>query len=267
MLDVLAQVRADRVVAVIRASRVADPVELARTLAQAGIRCVEFTFTIPGAADALRAASDDGTAVVGAGTVVDEPTARTALEAGARFLVSPACTPDVAAAGRESGVPVFLGAFTPTEVVAALAAGAAAVKLFPAEPLGPSYLKQLRGPFPDVLFVPSGRDRRTQRRRVSRGGCGGRLRRRRPRAAGARRGGSARRDRPAGAFVRRGGPLSSQLAQEEFDRGERGATDCLDRRRARVRAQDDVVELEERRAVRRLAREAVEPRAAEPAGP
>lgn len=156
MLDVLAQVRADRVVAVIRASRVADPVELARTLAQAGIRCVEFTFTIPGAADALRAASDDGTAVVGAGTVVDEPTARTALEAGARFLVSPACTPDVAAAGRESGVPVFLGAFTPTEVVVAFAAGAAAVKLFPAEPLGPSYLKQLRGPFPDVLFVPSG---------------------------------------------------------------------------------------------------------------
>jgi 2-dehydro-3-deoxyphosphogluconate aldolase / (4S)-4-hydroxy-2-oxoglutarate aldolase len=154
-VDVLAAIRSDRVVAVIRGERVADPAGLATTLAGAGIRAVEFTFTVPDALEAIKAAVASG-AIVGAGTVRDERQARDALGAGAQFLVSPACLPEVARVAREGGVPVFLGALTPTEVDAALKAGSTAVKLFPAGIGGPRYLRDLRGPFPDVDFVPSG---------------------------------------------------------------------------------------------------------------
>jgi 2-dehydro-3-deoxyphosphogluconate aldolase / (4S)-4-hydroxy-2-oxoglutarate aldolase len=154
-VDVLDAIRSDRVVAVVRGERVADPAGLAATLASAGIRAVEFTFTIPSALEAIEAASSSG-AIVGAGTVRDERQARDALAAGARFLVSPACVPEAALVAHEAGVPVFLGALTPTEVDAAVKAGTTAVKLFPAGLGGPRYLRDLRGPFPDVDFVPSG---------------------------------------------------------------------------------------------------------------
>jgi 2-dehydro-3-deoxyphosphogluconate aldolase/(4S)-4-hydroxy-2-oxoglutarate aldolase len=141
------------VVAVVRATRVADPVGLAKTLAEAGIRCVEFTFTIADVLQTIEAAASSE-ALVGAGTVLDAGQARRAIDAGARFVVSPTLEPALVEAAR--GIPVFLGAFTPTEVMAAHRAGATAVKLFPARLGGPSYLRDLRGPFPSVSFVPSG---------------------------------------------------------------------------------------------------------------
>jgi 2-dehydro-3-deoxyphosphogluconate aldolase / (4S)-4-hydroxy-2-oxoglutarate aldolase len=155
-LDVFAAIRADRVVAVVRAERVRDPAGLAVTLSSAGIRCVEFTFTTGGALDAVAAAAGVPEAIVGAGTVVDATQVSDAVAAGARFVVSPACIAELGPPCRELGVPLFLGALTPTEIAAASAAGATAVKLFPAAVGGPSYLKHLRGPFPDVAFVPSG---------------------------------------------------------------------------------------------------------------
>lgn len=148
-------IRSDRAVAVIRGERVADPAVLAATLAGAGIRSIEFTFTIPDVLAAIEAAAESG-AVVGAGTVRDERQARNAVAAGAQFIVSPACVPEVARASHEAGVPVFLGALTPTEVDAALKAGTTAVKLFPAGIGGPRYLRDLRGPFPAADFIPSG---------------------------------------------------------------------------------------------------------------
>lgn len=154
-MDVLDAIRSDRVVAVIRGGRVADPVGLAATLAEAGIRAIEFTFTIPDVLVAIEAAAGSG-AVVGAGTVRDERQARDALSAGAQFLVSPACVEEVAGVARDAELPVFLGALTPTEVDAALKAGTSAVKLFPAGIGGPAYLGDLRGPFPDAAFIPSG---------------------------------------------------------------------------------------------------------------
>jgi 2-dehydro-3-deoxyphosphogluconate aldolase/(4S)-4-hydroxy-2-oxoglutarate aldolase len=154
-VDVLETIRSDRAVAVVRGERVADPVGLATTLAGAGIRAIEFTFTIPNVLGAIEAAADSG-AVVGAGTVRDERQARDALAAGARFLVSPACVPEVARVANEASVPVFLGALTPTEVDASLKAGTSAVKLFPASLGGPRYLRDLRGPFPAAEFIPSG---------------------------------------------------------------------------------------------------------------
>jgi 2-dehydro-3-deoxyphosphogluconate aldolase / (4S)-4-hydroxy-2-oxoglutarate aldolase len=154
-VDVLDAIRSDRAVAVIRGERVPDPAGLAATLVDAGIRAIEFTFTIPGVLAAIETAAGSG-ALVGAGTVRDEQQARDALSAGAQFLVSPACLHEVARVAREAGVPVFLGALTPTEIDAAMKAGTTAVKLFPAGIGGPSYLRDLHGPFPDADFIPSG---------------------------------------------------------------------------------------------------------------
>jgi 2-dehydro-3-deoxyphosphogluconate aldolase / (4S)-4-hydroxy-2-oxoglutarate aldolase len=156
-VNVLDAIRSDRCVAVIRARRVADPVGLASTLARAGIRAVELTFTIPGVLAAIETATAaDSGAIIGAGTVRDERQARAAVAAGAQFLVSPACVAEVGSVAREAGLPVFLGALTPTEVDAAVKSGTTAVKLFPAGVGGPRYLKDLRGPFPEVDFIPSG---------------------------------------------------------------------------------------------------------------
>ena len=154
-MDAVSAIRSDRVVAVVRGQRIADPAGLAATLAQTGVRAVEFTFTIPEALAAIEAAATSE-AIVGAGTVRDVRQARDAVAAGAQFLVSPACVAEVAQVARDAGVPVFLGALTPTEVDAAVKAGTTAVKLFPAGVGGPRYLRDLRGPFPDVDFVPSG---------------------------------------------------------------------------------------------------------------
>ena len=155
-LDVFAAIEADRVVAVVRAERVADPRGLTEALASAGIRCVEFTFTTSGVLEAIAAAANVPDAIIGAGTVLTEREARDAVAAGARFVVSPSCIPELGPVSRDLGVPLFLGALSPTEVTTAVAAGATAVKLFPAGLGGPSYLRQLRGPFPDVAFIPSG---------------------------------------------------------------------------------------------------------------
>ncbi|WP_348789654.1 bifunctional 4-hydroxy-2-oxoglutarate aldolase/2-dehydro-3-deoxy-phosphogluconate aldolase [Leifsonia sp. NPDC080035] len=153
----LETLRAHGALAVVRAPRIDDPASLCRALAAGGIPVVEFTFTTPGVeaviAEAVAAAPD---ALVGAGTVTDVRTATAAIEAGARFLVTPGLSEGAAAVAREAGVPILLGALSPTEVMRAVELGAAAVKVFPASLVGPGYLKDLRGPFPDIPFVPSG---------------------------------------------------------------------------------------------------------------
>jgi 2-dehydro-3-deoxyphosphogluconate aldolase / (4S)-4-hydroxy-2-oxoglutarate aldolase len=152
MIDVL---RADRALTVVRAEKIPDAVALCRALADGGIRTVELTFTTPGVLDHLAKAADAGV-VLGVGTVLTADQARAAIDAGARFLVTPGLRPAVAEVAVAAGVPVFLGAFTPTEVATALDLGAAAVKIFPAGRLGPRYLADLRGPYPDVALLPSG---------------------------------------------------------------------------------------------------------------
>jgi 2-dehydro-3-deoxyphosphogluconate aldolase/(4S)-4-hydroxy-2-oxoglutarate aldolase len=128
------------------------------TLAEAGVRSLEVTLNTPGALDALRRAVGrlgPGVAL-GAGTVRGVVDARSAIEAGASYLVSPHTDPAIGAVAREAGVAWLPGAFTPTEVVAAWSAGADAVKLFPARTGGPQYLRDLREPLDDVTFVPTG---------------------------------------------------------------------------------------------------------------
>lgn len=149
---------ADRVLAVVRAPRIPDPAALCAALGEGGIRTVEFTFTTPGVAALLAeaaAARPEGRHV-GAGTVLTADQAAEAIDAGAEFLVTPAIRPEVAAVAARRGIPVLMGALTPSEVLQAVDLGAAAVKIFPAAALGPRYLKDLRGPFPHARLVPSG---------------------------------------------------------------------------------------------------------------
>ena len=154
MAEFLKRLQAEQLVAIVRAPEAADAVRVGRTLLSAGIRLIEVTLTTRGALSAIESLRDDAPddAMVGAGTVLTTLQARDAVEAGAQFLVTPALTEAVTAAE----VPVLAGAYTATEAHNAMAAGATAVKIFPASAGGPAYLKALRDPFPSIPFVPVG---------------------------------------------------------------------------------------------------------------
>ncbi|MFG3055964.1 bifunctional 4-hydroxy-2-oxoglutarate aldolase/2-dehydro-3-deoxy-phosphogluconate aldolase [Kitasatospora sp. NPDC048239] len=150
-----AALAADPVIAVVRAPRIPDAAALCAALADGGISWTEFTYTTPDVTTHLRRAADAGWRV-GVGTVLTAEQAERGVEAGASFLVTPGCRPEVAAAAHAAAVPVVLGALTPTEVALAVDLGAAAVKIFPARAFGPGYFKDLRGPYPDIPLVASG---------------------------------------------------------------------------------------------------------------
>jgi len=116
------------------------------------------TFTVPDAIEVIRQVRREvGDAVVlGAGTVLDPETARAAILAGAEYIVAPTVNLDVVRLCRRYDKVVMPGAFSPTEVLTAWEAGADVVKVFPADVGGPSYLKALRGPLPQVRLMPTG---------------------------------------------------------------------------------------------------------------
>lgn len=140
----------------VRAPHVPDPVALAETLLAAGLPILEITLTTTGAESFIRACARLPGVLVGAGTVRTAADAARAADAGASFLVSPGVSEQVAEAAADRGLPLVMGALTPTEVGRADDLGAAAVKIFPASALGPRYLSDLLGPFPGLRLVPSG---------------------------------------------------------------------------------------------------------------
>src|SRR5579885_2041147 len=146
------------IVAVVRAPDPAGLVEVVRALADGGVTVAEVTFTVPGAAEVIRAAKRElgDRVLLGAGTVLDPETARVALLAGAEFVVAPTVNPDVIRLCRRYDKVVMPGAFTPTEILTAWEAGADIVKVFPAEVVGPAFFKALRGPLPQVRLMPTG---------------------------------------------------------------------------------------------------------------
>ena len=134
---------------------------VAGALADGGVRAFELTLNAP-EADALRAieavagiAADLGLEI-GAGTILSIEAAQRAVDAGATFLVMPHLDPDLVAWATARGIPTLPGCATPTEILAAWRVGAAAVKLFPASSAGPGFVRELRGPFPDIPLVPTG---------------------------------------------------------------------------------------------------------------
>lgn len=145
--------------AVIRAADAEQAARLADACVKGGIRALEVTFTVPNATQAIAeltrryAASD---VAVGAGTVLDPETARAAILAGARFVVSPGSDAATARLCRRYQVAYLPGAGTATEIIRALEDGADIVKVFPGEVLGPGFVKAVRGPLPQAPLMPTG---------------------------------------------------------------------------------------------------------------
>lgn len=156
-LALIQTLRAARVVPVVRTQKAEHAETAVHWLREAGIGIFEITMTIPGAVDLIRRLAADPALLIGAGTVADADTARACLDAGAKFLVAPWVDPALSAPARAAGAALMLGALTPTEVRAALAAGADVVKIFPASSAGgPSHIKALASVFPGVAFCPTG---------------------------------------------------------------------------------------------------------------
>ncbi|MFO1476301.1 MAG: bifunctional 4-hydroxy-2-oxoglutarate aldolase/2-dehydro-3-deoxy-phosphogluconate aldolase [Verrucomicrobiota bacterium] len=146
------------IIAVVRAQKAEQVLPLSEALLAGGVVAIEITLTTPNAIAAIREASRalGARALIGVGTVLDEATCAAAIEAGAEFVVSPICRPELVAVARKSDRPVMLGAYTPTEAQRAHEAGADFVKIFPADGLGPGYIKALRAPLPHLKIVPTG---------------------------------------------------------------------------------------------------------------
>jgi 2-dehydro-3-deoxyphosphogluconate aldolase/(4S)-4-hydroxy-2-oxoglutarate aldolase len=146
------------VVAVVRASSGELLADVAEALLAGGVEAIEITFTVPKAHRVLEQVVDrmGDKIVLGAGTVLDSETARTAILAGARYIVGPTVNLDVIRLCKRYSCPVMPGALTPTEIVTAWEAGADVVKIFPSEVTGPAYLKALRAPLPHIRMMPTG---------------------------------------------------------------------------------------------------------------
>lgn len=147
-----------RVIAVLRAAHARDYAPVIQALLDGGVRSIELTLSTPGVIEELpHLARRFGDAVeLGAGTVTNVHQVERLVDAGASYIVTPHTDPAIVDATISRGIPVYPGGLTPTELFAGWRAGATAVKVFPASTVGPNYLAQLRGPFPDMEFIPSG---------------------------------------------------------------------------------------------------------------
>jgi 2-dehydro-3-deoxyphosphogluconate aldolase / (4S)-4-hydroxy-2-oxoglutarate aldolase len=157
-MNVLELMRVGPVIPVIVLDDVAQAVPLARALVAGGVRVLEVTLRTSAGLASIRAiARDVPDAIVGVGTVTQPEEFAAALDAGARFAVTPGLTPALIAAAKASPLPLLPGVMTPSEVIAARAAGFLQLKLFPARQAGGiPMLNALRGPFPDTIFCPTG---------------------------------------------------------------------------------------------------------------
>lgn len=154
---VLSQILESRIVAIIRGADPKHVLAIVEALCEGGVTIVEVTLNSP---NALAVISDVSNAMgdrmlVGAGTVLDAVEARSAIEAGAKFIISPTLDEDTIRYTRESGIVSIPGALTPTEILKAYRLGADIVKVFPAS-MGPAYIKDIRGPLPHIPLMPTG---------------------------------------------------------------------------------------------------------------
>ncbi len=154
----LERIRELGVIAVVRGASCAAAVEVSGALIEGGVLCIEITFTTPEAHRAMHELNEEygDRILLGAGTLTEPDQVEKAVEGRATFLVSPGCDPELLPLMQRTGLAVLSGVLTPSEIMLAARLGAGAVKLFPGSLGGPSYLKALRGPFPEVSFVPTG---------------------------------------------------------------------------------------------------------------
>jgi 2-dehydro-3-deoxyphosphogluconate aldolase / (4S)-4-hydroxy-2-oxoglutarate aldolase len=146
------------VVAVLRARHADQYAPVISALAEGGVRSIELTLSTVAVFELLPGLvrEFDGDVEIGVGTITETTEAEQALDCGAQFLVTPVTDTGIVNAAVARGIPVFPGGLTPTELLSGWRAGATAVKVFPASTVGPGYISQLRGPFPDIQVIPSG---------------------------------------------------------------------------------------------------------------
>jgi 2-dehydro-3-deoxyphosphogluconate aldolase / (4S)-4-hydroxy-2-oxoglutarate aldolase len=158
MLDDLNKILDTGIIAIVRVATTQDAIDVCGAVSRGGVKAIEVTMTVPGAIDAIRefkkTASSD--ILLGAGTVLDPETARVVILNGADFIVSPNLNVDVIKMAHRYGKVVIPGTFTPTEILAAWDAGADIVKVFPAGVVGPQYLRDIKGPLPQIRLTPTG---------------------------------------------------------------------------------------------------------------
>jgi 2-dehydro-3-deoxyphosphogluconate aldolase/(4S)-4-hydroxy-2-oxoglutarate aldolase len=156
--DISARITGAKLVAIIRTPTRELVRPVCEALLEGGLNVMEITMTVPDAIGALREISRDfGTrALLGAGTVLNAQQCQAVIEAGAQFVVTPITKLEIIKVAHDHGKPVMLGAYTPTEAQAAHEAGADFIKIFPADKLGPGYVKNIRAPLPHLRIVPTG---------------------------------------------------------------------------------------------------------------
>ncbi|HET7580289.1 MAG TPA: bifunctional 4-hydroxy-2-oxoglutarate aldolase/2-dehydro-3-deoxy-phosphogluconate aldolase [Bacillales bacterium] len=157
-MNTLQAIMKEKLVAVIRGARGEDVVSIAKALHNGGVHVLEITAETPGVLTLIdRVASELGNDVkVGAGTVLDPETARAAIMAGAQFIFSPTVNVETIRMAKRYGVVSIPGAMTPTEILTAYENGADIIKVFPANIMGPKYLKDVHGPLPQIPLMPTG---------------------------------------------------------------------------------------------------------------
>ena len=156
-IRLISELQANRLVAVVRSKTADDALQLARAAVDGGIKFVEITFSVPGALDVIKELKARKNLHIGAGTVLAPQQAERAIAVGAEFVVSPSLELNLIGLCHTANIACFPGAATPTEIIAAQRAHADLVKIFPADLVGGAYfIRQMRGPFPDVHFMVSG---------------------------------------------------------------------------------------------------------------
>lgn len=157
-MNLLEEIKRNFAVAIVRGASPQEALPVIRALYAGGIRVLELTAATPGImglVEKARAAMPDDL-IVGVGTVLDPETARGAILSGAQFILSPSLKAETVTLTKRYGVISIPGAMTPGEILAAYELGANVVKVFPAGPLGPSYIKDIHGPLPQIPLMPTG---------------------------------------------------------------------------------------------------------------
>ncbi|MDY0257962.1 bifunctional 2-keto-4-hydroxyglutarate aldolase/2-keto-3-deoxy-6-phosphogluconate aldolase [Gudongella oleilytica] len=156
--EVLQRIEKVGVVAVVRAENSEKAKKIALACMEGGIDSIEITFTVPGAQKVIEdlVAEFGDKLLVGAGTVLDSETARIAILAGAKYIVSPGFDLETAKLCNRYQVPYMPGCMTITEMIAAMEAGADVIKVFPGSAFGPSFIKAVKGPLPQAVLMPTG---------------------------------------------------------------------------------------------------------------
>jgi 2-dehydro-3-deoxyphosphogluconate aldolase/(4S)-4-hydroxy-2-oxoglutarate aldolase len=155
--ELIAEMHRHRIVAVVRSKSAEEALETAAAVADGGVKFVEITFSVPGAAGVIETLAKRADIHLGGGTVLSPGEAEQAIAAGAGFIVSPTLETNLVPICRGADVACVSGAATPSEIVSAMRAGADLVKIFPADCVGgPHFVRQILAPFPDARLMVSG---------------------------------------------------------------------------------------------------------------